>query len=290
MGKLVRCVSREGTLTVMAVDSTDIVSQAKRIHNTLPVTSAALGRLLTAACLMGSALKGDKDSITLRLNGGGPAGSVVAVSDSKGNVRGYIANPNVKLPLNQLGKLDVSGAVGKNGTLTVMKDLGLKEPYVCSNPIISGEIAEDITSYFAVSEQIPTVCALGVLVDVDLSIKAAGGLIIQLLPFASEETISTVEKCIKNLPSVTTMLSDGLTPVEICRRALSLFELDLLDESEPKYKCNCSRRRVEDALISTGRQELESMAKDEKTEVSCHFCNKKFIFTSTQIKELLNKS
>jgi len=290
MGRLVRCVSKDGALTVMSIDSTDIVNEAHKIHNTSAVTSAALGRLLTAASLMGSALKGENDSVTLRFSGDGPAGSVIAVSDSKGNVRGYVSNPDVDLPLNNMGKLDVSGAVGKNGTLTVMKDLGLKEPYICSNEIVSGEIAEDITNYYAVSEQIPTVCALGVLVEVDLSIKAAGGFIIQLLPYASEDTITKVENCIKSLPPVTTMLNDGLTPIEICQKALNVFELDVLDEAEPVYKCSCSRSRVADALISTGRQELESMSMDKMTEVSCHFCNKKYVFTSQQIRELLNNS
>ncbi len=287
MGKLVRFVSKDGALTVMAVDSTDIVNRVHEIHGTSAVTSAALGRLLTGACLMGCVLKGADDSVTLRLSGDGPAGSVIAVSDSNGNVRGYVSNPYVEIPLNKAGKLDVSGAVGKNGSLTVMKDLGLKEPYICQSPIISGEIAEDITEYFAISEQIPTVCALGVLVDTDLSIKAAGGFIIQLLPAAQEDTISAVEKCIENLPPVTAMLADKMTPADICRKALNTFELDMLDEAEPIYKCNCSRERVADALLATGRQELDSMAQDEKTEVCCHFCNEKYIFTSSQILELI---
>ncbi|MCQ2480128.1 MAG: Hsp33 family molecular chaperone HslO, partial [Clostridia bacterium] len=188
MDKLVRCISDDGTLIMMAADTTDMIEKAQEIHTTSAVTSAALGRLLTAASLMGSMLKGEDDSITLRLNGGGPAGSVIAVSDSNGNTRGYVSNPVVEIPLNKKGKLDVAGAVGTDGTLTVMKDLGLKEPYVGQIPIISGEIAEDITSYYATSEQTPTVCALGVLVNPDLTIKAAGGFIIQLLPTAFDDT------------------------------------------------------------------------------------------------------
>lgn len=290
MGKLVRCISVDGTLTVMAVNSTDIVSEAERIHKTSAVTSAALGRLLTAASLMGSALKGENDSLTLKINGKGKAGTVMAVSDSKGNVRGCIQNPIVEIPLNKKGKLDVSGAVGTDGYVTVIKDLGLKEPYIGQTPIVSGEIAEDITSYFAVSEQTPTVCALGVLVNPDLSIKAAGGFIIQLLPTAMEDTIEKVERSIAGIEPVTALIAKGMTPEEICRHALSGFELEVLDTASPVYKCNCSRLRVESALISTGKDELMSMAEDEKTEVCCRFCDKKYVFTSSDIKALLKKA
>jgi len=290
MGNLVRCISVDGTLTVMAVNSTDIVSEAERIHKTSAVTSAALGRLLTAASLMGSALKGKDDSLTLKINGKGPAGTVMAVSDSMGNVRGCVQNPIVEIPLNKKGKLDVAGAVGTDGYVTVIKDLGLKEPYIGQTPIVTGEIAEDITSYFAVSEQTPTVCALGVLVNPDLSIKAAGGFIIQLLPTAMDDTIEKVERSIQNIEPVTTLITKGMSPEEICRHALSEFELEVLDTASPVYKCNCSRSRVESALISTGRDELLSMAEDEKTEVCCRFCDKKYVFTSNDIKSLLKKA
>ena len=185
MGKLIRCITSDGSVAALAADSTDVVGKAEKIHVTSAVTTAALGRLLTAASLMGSNMKGTDDSLTLKVNGGGPSGSVIAVADSGGNVRGYVQNPIVEIPLNKYGKLDVGGAVGKDGYLTVMKDLGLKEPYIGQVPLVSGEIAEDITSYYAVSEQIPTVCALGVLVDRDLSVKAAGGFLIQLLPMAA---------------------------------------------------------------------------------------------------------
>ena len=290
MGNLVRCISVDGTLTVMAIDSTDIVKEAEKIHKTSAVTSAALGRLLTAASLMGSALKGKDDSLTLKINGKGPAGTVMAVSDSVGNVRGCIQNPIVEIPLNKKGKLDVAGAVGTDGYVTVIKDLGLKEPYIGQTPIVTGEIAEDITSYFAVSEQTPTVCALGVLVNPDLSIKAAGGFIIQLLPTAMDDTIEKVERSIQNIEPVTTLIANGMTPEEICRHALSEFELDVLDTASPVYKCNCSRERVEAALISTGKDELLNMAEDEKTEVCCRFCDKKYVFTPHDIKALLKKS
>lgn len=286
MSELVRMISIDGTLTVMAVDSTDIINKMERIHMTSAVNSAALGRLLTAASMMGAVLKGENNSITLRLNGNGPAGSLIAVSDSKGNVRGYVTNPVVEIPLNKKGKLDVAGTVGTDGTLTVMKDLGMKEPYIGQVPIVSGEIAEDITNYFATSEQTPTVCALGVLVNPDLTIQAAGGFIIQLLPTAFEDTIDKVEECIKDIEPVTQMLTSGMTPEDICRHVLKEFELDILDTSSPEYKCNCSKERVAKALISLGKEELLEMAKDEFTEVSCHFCDKKYRFTPKEIAAL----
>ena len=290
MGKSIRCISRDGTLTVMAINSTDIVNRAVEIHETSAVCSAALGRLITAASLMGSVLKGKDHSITLRLNGGGPAGSVIAVSDSMGNVRGYVGQSVVEIPLNAKGKLDVAGAVGKDGFLTVIKDLGMKEPYVGKTPIVSGEIAEDITAYFSISEQTPTVCALGVLVNPDLTIRAAGGLLIQLLPTALDDTIDLVEKSIEGLEPISTRIDRGMTPEEICRHALKYFELDVLDDAEPEYKCYCSRERVEAALISTGEEELLDMAKEEKTEVSCQFCDKKYVFTPDDIKNLVRKA
>ena len=285
MGKIIRTITSTGEIMCIAVDATDIVERAQQIHKTSAVTSAALGRLLSAASMMGDMLKGKDDSVTLRISGDGPAGSVIAVADSEGNCRGYVSNPVVEIDLNSKGKLDVSGAIG-SGTLTVMKDLNLKEPYVAQIPLVSGEIAEDITAYYATSEQTPTVCALGVLVNPDLSIRAAGGFMIQLLPFASEEAISGVEKSIEGLPSFTQMLSSGMTLEAICKRALQEFEIEILDESEPVYKCYCSKERVEAALISTGKAELEDMAKDEKTEVSCHFCDAVYTFTSKDILDL----
>ena len=290
MGKLIRCISKMGDLTVMAADTTDIVNRAADIHKTSAVTSAALGRLLTAASLMGSSLKGKDDSVTVKLNGNGPAGTVLAVSDSSGNVRGYVQNPVVELPLNKIGKLDVSGAVGTDGFVTVVKDLGLKDPYVGQTPIVSGEIAEDITAYFAQSEQIPTVCALGVLVNPDLTIKAAGGFLIQLLPTATNETIDLVEKGLEGIEPISAMIDKSMTPEEICRHVLKHFELDVLDESNPVYKCYCSRERTEKALISVGKQGLTEMAEDEVTEVCCQFCDKKYHFTSEQIRALISKA
>lgn len=287
MGKIVRCITSDGTVMAVGIDSTDIVNEAVRIHKTSAVVSAALGRLLTAASIMGDMLKGADNSITLKLSGDGPTGSLIAVSDYEGNVRGYVMNPIVEIPLNEKGKLDVSGAVGKNGTLYVIKDVGLKEPYNGSIPIVSGEIAEDITAYYAISEQIPTVCALGVLVNPDLTIKAAGGYMIQLLPTADDGIIDRVEKSIEGILPVTQMLSSGMSVEDIVKTALKDFEVEVLDSSSPEYKCNCSRERVERALISTGKEELNKMADElPNVEVKCHFCDKIYNFSPDEIRKL----
>ena len=250
MGKIVRYITTDGSAFVIAGDTTDMVSEAENIHKTSAVTTAALGRLMTAASMMGVMLKGKDDSVTLRLNGGGPAGVVLAVSDSQGNARGYVENPVVEIPLNDKGKLDVRGAVGTDGFLYVMKDMGLKEPYVGNTQIVSGEIAEDITNYFAVSEQTPTVCALGVLVNPDLSVANAGGFMIQLLPGCPDETISKIEASIKDIESVTTMLSKGMSPDDIAKRAMRGIDIEKLDESENEYRCNCSKEKVAGNLYS----------------------------------------
>ena len=290
MDKIIRCITSDGAVMASAIDASDIVFTAQRLHHLSRSATAALGRLLCAASLMGSALKGKDDALTLRINGGGPAGTVMAVADSEGNVRGYVQQPVVELPLNKVGKLDVAGAVGKDGFVTVIKDLGLKDPYVGQTPIVSGEIAEDITAYFASSEQIPTVCALGVLVNPDLTIKAAGGFLIQLLPTAMDDTIDKVEQSIEGLPSVTALLTQGLTPEEICRKALRLFDLEVLDKASPAYLCRCSRSKVEAALISTGKDELLDMAKQKSTEVCCQFCDKVYRFSSEEILALVDRA
>lgn len=288
MGKIVRYITDDGSAFVIAADTTDVVARAEQIHKTSAVNTAALGRLMTAASMMGDMLKGKDDSITLRLNGGGPAGSVIAVSDSDGNVRGYVQNPVVEIPLNEAGKLDVKGTVGTNGYLFVMKDIGLNEPYVGQTQIVSGEIAEDITNYYATSEQTPTVCALGVLVNPDLTVAAAGGFMIQLLPGCPEEMIDKIEYAMQDIEPVTTMLSNGMSPDDIAKRALKNISIDKLDESKIEYRCNCSKERVEAALISTGRDSLEEMAaSDEDTCVECHFCDRVYKFTPDDIKKLL---
>lgn len=287
MGKLIRCITKDGSIVASAIDSTDIVAKAERIHVTSAVVTAALGRMLSAASLMGAMLKGDKDTITLRISGGGPIGAVIAVGDSKGNVKGYVVNPVVELPLNEHGKLDVGGAVGKDGMLTVIRDFGFGEPYTGQIPIVSGEIAEDITNYYAISEQVPTVCALGVLVNPDLTVKAAGGLLIQLLPYADDKSIDILEKNIQNLPSITNMITSGLTPLQICEKALEGFEVEVLDSFEAEYKCDCSRDRVENALATLSSPELLSLADENgQAEVCCHFCNKKYHFSKEDLIEL----
>jgi len=291
MGELVRAISENGGVVAFAIDSTDIVSQMERIHRTSAVVTAGLGRLLTAASLMGSLLKNEEDSITLRMKGNGPAGSLIAVSDYKGNVRGYVENPIVELELNKFGKLDVSGAIGKEGTLSVVKDIGLKDPYVGQIPLVSGEVAEDITAYYANSEQIPTACGLGVLVAPDLSVLSAGGYIIQLLPGTTDEEITQIEENIRKMPPVSTMLKDKKTPEDICKMALEGFNPEVLDRMNCSYKCNCSRQRVEKALISLGKDELNEMADENVTQkVNCHFCNKIYRFNSQELRNLVEKA
>ena len=290
MGKIVRAISADASVVATAFDAKDVVAEIERIHKTSAVVTAALGRLSIAASLMGIGLKNKDDSVTVRMNGNGPCGTLIAVADSMGNVKSYVGNPVVEIPLNQFGKLDVKGAVGTDGTLTVIKDLGLREPYSGQIPIASGEIAEDIAAYFAISEQIPTVCGLGVLVNPDLTVAAAGGYLIQLLPFADEKVIDIIENNVKSLPSVTKMLSSGVSVEEMSLKVLEGLNPNVLDEFSAAYKCDCSRERVERALISMGREELKSMASEnETTEVCCHFCDKKYNFSSEELIALSNR-
>lgn len=291
MANLYRAISADGSAFAAVLDAKDIVSDTEKIHKTSAVITAALGRLTIAASLMGYMLKGDDDSITLRIDADGPSGQLVAVADSRGNVKSCVNNPVVELPLNSVGKLDVSGAVGKNGTLSVVKDMGLREPYVGVIPLVSGEIAEDIASYYATSEQIPTVCALGVLVDTDLSVKSAGGFLVQLLPFADEKCIDQIEKNVAAMRPVSTLLSEGVSPEEIANMLLEGLEPNELDTASPVYKCDCSRKRTEKVLISVGKNELESIAAEGKdTEVCCHFCGKKYVFSPAEIAALADNA
>lgn len=288
MGILKRAISKDASVISMFLDGTDIISEMERIHKTSAVVTAGLGRLSIGASLMGYGLKNQNNTVTLRVDGGGATGQLVAVADSRGNVKSYATNPVVEIPLNKFGKLDVGGAVGKDGTLSVVKDLGMKEPYVGVIPLVSGEIAEDIASYYATSEQIPTVCGLGVLVNPDLTVKVAGGYLIQLLPFADEKCIDVLEKNINTLPPVTTMMSDGMTAEEIALKLLDGLEPNILDESEVFYKCDCNRERTERVLISLGKKELSAMADEGKdVEICCHFCDKKYTFTPKEIANLI---
>ena len=287
MGKLIRCLTRDATVMALFVDSTDIVARAEQIHQPSAVVTAALGRLLTGASMMGVMMKGKEDSLTLKLAGGGPAGTVMAVSDSSGNVRGYAQNPIVEIPLKPNGKLDVSGAVGTTGELWVLRDNGAPEPYVGCTPLVSGEIAEDITSYYATSEQTPTVCALGVLVNPDLTVAAAGGLLLQLLPFCPEDVIDKVEANVAKLPSVTSMLARGMTPEQICAVALDGMEYDVLDTYAPEYRCTCSREKVQRAFMAMPSEDLLSLPDESGVaEATCRFCDAVYRFTREELERM----
>ncbi|NLW77812.1 MAG: Hsp33 family molecular chaperone HslO [Ruminococcaceae bacterium] len=286
MDNMVRALSESGGIVVCALDSTEVVKEMERLHQPSAVVSAGLGRLLTAASLMGSWLKNPQDSLTLRIDGGGPAGVLVAVSDGDANVRGYAGNNVVEIPLRADGKLDVGGAVGHEGTLSVMKDLGMKEPYIGQTPLVSGEIAEDITAYYAASEQTPTVCALGVLVNADLSIRRAGGFLLQLMPGALEEEITAVEKNVAEMLSVTDLLENGGTPEDMVHLALKGLGPEILEKRTVEYRCTCSRERTQDILASLGADELEAMRQENPAvQVECHFCNKVYEFDINGISQ-----
>ena len=287
---LVRGMSMDGFVKVVAIRSTELVRRGAQIHNTTPNATAAFGRVLTAASMMGNMQKVENGSMTLQFKGDGPIGSIVCVSDPTGNVRGYVYEPNVPLVEKHPGKLDVGATVGKNGTLTVIRDLQMKEPYVGSIPLVSGEIGDDITAYFVQSEQIPTACALGVLVDRDCSVKVAGGYLIQLLPGAPDETIDKLEEGIRRAGAVTAMLEAGLTPEDILGQVMGDLGVLFLETTEVAYKCYCDRERVTAALISLGRKELQEIAQEGKTfPVECQFCDTTYSFTPDDIQEILKK-
>lgn len=290
MGKILRAVDPEGLIRVSFLDSKDIVNTAQKIHNTSPVALAALGRTLTMTAFLGSMLKSPDDKVTVYIKGDGPLSGIVATSDGCGMVKGYVYNPLVDLPLNKQGKLAVGAAIGK-GYLSISKDLGLKEPYMGSVPLVTGEIAEDFTYYFAKSEQTPTAIALGVLVDTDLSAKEAGGFILQLMPNADDETARKIEENVRSLPPVTEMLSQGMTGEEIIKKAAAGFEMKFLDSADYEYRCDCSREKIERALISLGRKELEDIIEtDGKAELTCQFCPKVYRLNKEELKELLAKA
>ena len=287
--QLVRAISKDGFVKAVAVSTRDLTERTRQIHKTLPVATAALGRTLAAASMMGNALKGDGASVTLQIKGGGPLGKILAVSDNEGNVRGTVDNPAVDIPLRPDGKLDVGSAVGCDGTLTVIRDLNMKEPYVGSVGLLGGEIAEDLAAYFVESEQIPTACGLGVLVDRDQSVLAAGGYLIQLLPGAGEDVISKVEGGVMAAGSVTGLLRENDDPEAILRKVLSDFDLDILEKSPVEYRCYCSRERMERALISLGPQQLESLIEEQgSAELRCQFCDNVQTFTRQQLEALLS--
>ena len=285
---LVRGMTMDGFVKIVAIRSTEIVRRGAQIHNTTPNATAAFGRALTAASMMGNMQKVEGGSMTLQIKGGGPIGNIVCVSDPVGNVRGYVYEPNVPLVEKYPGKLDVGATVGTDGTLTVIRDLQMKEPYVGSVPLVSGEIGDDVTAYFAQSEQTPTACALGVLVDTDCSVKVAGGYILQLLPGAPDETIDKLEAGIKRAGAVTAMLDAGLTPEEMLGQVCGDLGILFMETTPVEYKCYCTRERVEAALISLGKKELAEIVEEGKPfPVECQFCDEKYIFTPEQIADLL---
>ena len=287
MSKLIRAISENGGVVVAIINSTEIVNEMQTIHTASAPVCAAMGRLVTGAALMGASLKSRDDSLTLRLNGKGPAGQLIAVVDGHGSLKCCVQNPHADVIDRPDGKLNVGGVVGSNGTLAVVKDLGLKEPYVGQVPLVSGEIAEDITAYYATSEQIPTVCALGVLVDKDLSVKNAGGYLLQLLPGATDEEISLIEENIKNVSSITEMFENGHSINDIIEILLAGFNPNILDEEDVKYNCDCCHERVERAYISLGRAELKKIATEQETvELKCQFCNKAYNFTTADYLNL----
>ncbi len=281
---ILRAMTKDGSARIFAINTTDVVNQMIAYHHTSPTATAALGRTLTAASLMGTLLKNKGDSLTLSFRGDGPAGSIIAVSDYSGNVKGYIQNPDVDIPLKANGKLDVSGAVGY-GSMSVVKDTGEKEPYVSMTDIKSGEIAEDITAYFAESEQVPTVCALGVLVDVDLTCKAAGGILVQLLPFADEEVIGKLEQQVPNYANVSKLIDEGMSNLELIKLALGDIPFDIFDELPIEYRCDCSRDRMLRAVKSLGPQELKKIfTEQDEVEINCRFCGTSYRFGEQDVQ------
>lgn len=286
MDRLVKFMSHVDMVKISVVETTDLVEEARKIHNTNPTPTAALGRTLTMAVLMGTMMKNETDRLTIQIRGNGPAGQILVSANNKGEVKGYIANPLAEAELKENGKLNVSGIIGK-GELNVIKDVGLKEPYIGNVPLQTGEIAEDFAYYYLMSEQIPSAVALGVLVDKDGSVKKAGGYVIQILPDTPEQIIKLIEDRINKSKSITEMLESGMTLEEIAKYISDDLNTYVVEEIEPKYKCDCSRERMEKALISIGKKDIMELAEDEETQIECHFCNKKYKFTKEEILELI---
>ena len=287
---MLRATAANGQIRAFAATSRDLVEKARQAHNTSPVATAALGRLMTAGVMMGSMMKADRDLLTIRIEGDGPIGGLTVTADKNGNVKGYAFHPEVMLPPNAKGKLDVGGALGV-GVLSVIQDIGLKEPYVGQTILVTGEIAEDLTYYYATSEQTPSSVALGVLMNKENTVRQAGGFIVQLLPGAEEATIAALEKTIGELEPVTTMLNKGMTPENILELILGQFGLEILDKLDTRFHCDCSREKVEKALISVGKKELNDMVQEGKpVEVKCHFCNTPYVFDMEELKNLIRRS
>lgn len=286
---IVRAVAADSQIRAFAAVTTETVETARKDHNTSPVATAALGRLLTGGAMMGVMMKGENDILTLQIKGDGPINGITVTADSKGRVKGYAGNPQVLIPANSKGKLDVSGAVG-NGILNVIKDMGLKEPYSGQVALQTGEIAEDLTYYFAVSEQVPSAVGLGVLMNKDNTVRQAGGFIVQVMPFAEESTIAKLEQNVQKIQSVTTLLEQGHTPESLLEQVLEGFDIEINDTVPTEFYCNCDKNRVEKALISIGRKELNELIQEGKeVELNCHFCNTNYVFSVEELKEILRK-
>ena len=286
---IIRATAANDQIRAFAAVTTEMVETAREAHNTSPVATAALGRLLTAGAMMGSMMKGEKDVLTLQIKSGGPIQGITVTADSQGNVKGYVGNPDVCIPANAKGKLDVAEAVGP-GFLTVIKDMGLKEPYSGQVMLQTCEIAEDLTYYFATSEQVPSAVGLGVLMNKNNTVRQAGGFIVQLMPFAEEEVISRLEQNVQNISSVTNLLEEGHTPESLLEKVLEGFDIQINEKTDTRFHCNCTKERVEKALISIGRKELNEMIQEGKPiEMNCHFCNTNYTFTVEELKEILRK-
>lgn len=291
MDKLVIATAHSGDIRIIGATTTELVGEAVKIHNCAATAAAALGRMLTAGSLMGAMLKSEKDALTLQISGGGEAKGVVVTAHADASVKGYIGNPSADLPLNEKGKLDVGGAIGTAGNLTVIRDMGLREPYVGQVPIYTGEIGDDLAYYYTASEQTPSAVALGVLVNPDLTIKAAGGFIIQMMPGAEELLADMVNYRVQEIPSVTELITKGMSIVDILNYIFENMDLKIIGEMVPEYKCDCSRERVEKALISIGKKDLEEIYSEGKTEeLKCHFCNKAYLFSHEEIGNLLKST
>ena len=286
---IIRATAANSQIRAFAAVTTDMVETARKAHNTSPVATAALGRLLTGGAMMGTMMKGDKDILTLQIHAGGPLQGITVTADSKGNVKGYVVNPNVCIPANSKGKLDVAGAVGV-GFMNIIKDMGLKEPYMGQVALQTSEIADDLTYYFATSEQVPSAVGLGVLMNKDNTVRQAGGFIVQLMPFAEESVIAKLEENVQKITSVTNLLEEGHTPESLLERVLEGFDIEINDRMDTKFYCNCSKERVEKALISIGRKELNELIQEGKeVEMNCHFCNTNYVFSVEELKEILRR-
>lgn len=286
---MIRATAANSQIRAFAAVTTDVVETARKAHNTSPVATAALGRLLTGGAMMGAMMKGEKDILTLQIHAGGPLQGITVTADSRGNVKGYVGNPNVCIPANSKGKLDVAGAVGV-GFMNIIKDMGLKEPYMGQVALQTSEIADDLTYYFATSEQVPSAVGLGVLMNKDNTVRQAGGFIVQLMPFAEESVIAKLEENVQKINSVTTLLEEGHTPESLLEKVLDGFDIEINDRMDTKFYCNCSKERVEKALISIGRKELNELIQEGKeVELNCHFCNTNYVFSVEELKEILRR-